>query len=59
MPLKKPKVEPRWMLRGNDYYPLAKILFFWALYCVVFYVVTELWKYFDLPWLMHKDSESR
>ena len=52
--IKPPKVERKWMFRGNDYYPSAKILFFLAVWCGFVYGVDQLWEYFDLPPLFYK-----
>jgi hypothetical protein len=47
--IKPPKVEPKWMFRGSDYYPLAKVIFFLVVMYSITYVLRLIWNYFGLP----------
>jgi hypothetical protein len=43
------KVEPKWMFRGNDCYPFAKVIFFITVMYSITYVIRMVWDYFGLP----------
>jgi hypothetical protein len=56
MPFYKNKVEPKWMFRGNNYYPLAKVIFFITVMYSITYVLRLIWDYFGLPPILNDQS---